>query len=472
MLVFAISAVAWPATVTHAHLVVHAESNPHECQIIVSWDRHIGTDHTWDDHIDRETKRWEIHVGAYLSRIGDESPYNYYLDDKELDTHQSPAKFNFPRESTYEVFNAHRSWQWNLTYKGVTFNKRTGLRDPFPYSLYGRITGVVPEHCLPPIPPPCQFVGGFGDLVQRIDVGACHNNELSVAGGALQSAENGILFYSRDNLRLELFTWAHAWQALAAAPTVANQPSTVIARPAAAFAYYVECLFVGDFGYLVVNNPEVGLCLNNEQYVSGGAIQSTTNSILFYDRERLRLEFFNWQRVWQALAASQPSIPHIQAATAVPTAPQCQFVLDFAQWVQTNPGVGNCLNNELYVTGGSLQSIQNGVLFYDLDNHRLRFFHWAQVWQAVAPLPFAQPQLPPYTETQTATHCQFVLGFANWVQQHADAGACLNSEQFLASGSVQSTQNGILFYDSSSQRLGFFNWEQVWQGLATFDDNQ
>ena len=29
-----------------------------------------------------------------------------------------------------------------------------------------------------------------------------------------------------------------------------------------------------------------------------------------------------------------------------PTATQCQFVLGFAHWAQTNPGVGNCHNNE------------------------------------------------------------------------------------------------------------------------------
>ena len=209
-----------------------------------------------------------------------------------------------------------------------------------------------------------------------------------------------------------------------------------------------------------------------------GAIQSGTNGIVLYDRDRLRLEFFNWQRVWQILAASPTSTPqpvpapHTQAATAAPTATQCQFVLGFAHWAQTSPGVGNCLNNEEYISGGSLQSSQNGILFYDRDNQRLAFFHWAQVWQAVASLPFTQPQYPPSAESQATTHCQFVLGFANWVQQHADAGACHNSEQYLANGSVQSTQNGILFYDSGSQRLGFFNWEHVWQGLATFDDNQ
>ena len=220
-----------------------------------------------------------------------------------------------------------------------------------------------------------------------------------------------------------------------------------------------------------------GGCHGYEQFLEKGVVQSTENGIIFYNRDILRFELFDWGRVWQALAAAPlaavpqpapaPVTPVATTVPAVPAAPQCQYVLGFGDWVQQNPAAGNCHNNELSVSGGSLQSAQNGILFYDRDNHRLGFFNWAQVWQAVAPLPFTQPQLPPSMESRATTHCQFVLGFANWVQQHADAGACHNNEQYLASGSVQSTQNGILFYDSGSQRLGFFNWEHVWQGLAS-----
>ena len=229
-----------------------------------------------------------------------------------------------------------------------------------------------------------------------------------------------------------------------------------------------QCHYAGGFAQWVRNSPATGNCYNNEQHVVGGAVQSTANGILFYSRVHPRLEFFTWDQVWHALATA----PTAAITQRGPATTHCRFVLGFANWVQSNPAAGTCLNNELSVSGGSLQSTRHGILFYDRSNQQLGFFNWAEVWQAVASLPFTQPQLPPSAAIQTSSQCQFVLGFASWVQEHADAGACLHSEQFLASGSVQSTQNGILFYDSSSQRLGFFNWEQVWQGLASLASSQ
>ena len=44
--------------------------------------------------------------------------------------------------------------------------------------------------------------GDLGTWCSAPDVGACHNDELSVAGGAVQSDENGILFYNRDQPEL------------------------------------------------------------------------------------------------------------------------------------------------------------------------------------------------------------------------------------------------------------------------------
>ena len=472
VLVFALSVVAWPAATANAH--IEFDTDEDTCEIVVSWNDHDAINPTWEHFQFWGAGKLSVWMEVKLSIISAGGPYVYSRQTDDFGPHAMPARLPLPGTKVYRQHIEHREWWWRAKSHWKTFHTKLLYVAEF-YNRYEG-SGRIPEHCLPP--PPCYFVGGFGDLVQRIDVGACHNDELSVAGGALQSAENGILFYNRDNPSLEFFTWAQAWRALAAAPTVANQPAPAIGRPEAAFAFFVECRYDRGFRSFVFNNPEVGLCLNNEQFVSGGAIQSGTNGIVLYDRDRLRLEFFNWQRVWQILAASPTSTPqpvpapHTQAATAAPTAPQCQYVLGFGDWVQQNPAAGNCHNNELSVTGGSLQSTQNGILFYDRDNRGLAFFNWAQVWQAVAPQPFTQPQLPPTTDSQTAAHCQFVLGFANWVQQHADAGACLHSEQFLASGSVQSTQHGILFYDSSSQRLGFFNWEQVWQGLASLASSQ
>ena len=490
VLTLALAVVAWPATVAHAHLDVHAETNPHECQVSLWWDRHRDTDHTWEDHVSRDYGRWTIHLQLNLSPRGESGPYNYGGGYKELGPTHTPALFNLKDTIPLYGLSEDASWWWEAHYIFWTTNSRTGGLD-FVKSGYvmSRNTHMVPRHCTtPPAPTPtptptptpaplCQFVGGFRSLVQNSQTGTCHNNEQPVAGGALQSADNGILFYNRVNPRLEFFSWDRLWHALAAASTAAHQPSQPAAQPDSAAAALRQCQFVGGFAHLVNTNPAPGNCYNNEQHVAGGAIQSTDNGILFYNRDNPRLEYFGWAQVWHALAAppsavTQPSPrPSSPAIPAIPAAPQCQFVLGFAHWVQTSPGVGACHNNELSVSGGSLQSAQNGILFYDRGNQRLAFFNWAQVWQAVAPLPFTQPQLPPSTETQTAAHCQFVLGFGNWVRQHSDAGACLHNEQFLASGSVQSTQNGILFYDSRSQRLGFFHWEHVWQGLVLLAHN-
>ena len=355
-----------------------------------------------------------------------------------------------------------------------------------------------------PAPSHCQFIGGFRDIAQQhYTTGNCNNNEQSVAGGAVQSAKNGLLFYHSGTQHLAFFEWPQVWPALAALPLVGPQirqsakpysyssdPDNLHCHYSAGYSNWSKPnsnIYTSDYEAGFSNWVDVhsnsGVCHGYEQFLKGGVVQSTENGIIFYNRDTLRYEFFDWGRVWQALAvapraavpqpAPAPVTPVATTVPAVPAAPTAiQYVLGFAQWAQTSPGVGNCHNNELSVTGGSLQSTQNGILFYDRDNQRLAFFNWAQVRQAVAPLPFTQPQLPPTTETQTAAHCQFVLGFANWVQQHADAGACHTNEQFLASGSVQSTQNGILFYDSSNQRLGYFNWEHVWQGLALLDNNR
>ena len=318
----------------------------------------------------------------------------------------------------------------------------------------------------------CQFTRGFGHWVRQSPVsGTCHTNELHVSEGSLQSTENGILFFHRDSQRQEYFDWERTWQALRTLPiSVPQYGLRFDTQPVQGYSAMSRCQYSSGYGdwdrpqspnYITSLEPDgvrqleeglsnwvvlranAGICHNHEQLVPDGTLQSYEYGIVFYDQERLYLGFYSWPRVWQALAASPSEVPQTApgpAPPAVPAVPQCQFVLGFAHWVQTSPGVGACHNNELSVSGGSLQSAQNGILFYDRGNQRLAFFNWAQVWQAVAPLPFTQPQLPPSAETQTATHCQFVLGFANWVQQHADAGACHTNEQYLANGSVQSTQ--------------------------------
>ena len=341
----------------------------------------------------------------------------------------------------------------------------------------------------------CGFSGGFDNWVRlNPGSGTCYNNEVHLLGGSLQSTENGILFYHRDGQRLEFFEWTSTWRALRRMPlSVPKSRLTLIARPGPNRSANSRCQYAAGYrDWINPNSPNfnsspdphrqeeegtsdwvilhtnAGACHDSEKFVLGGVVQSSENGIIFYDRDQLRLEFFTWDQVWHALATA----PTAAITQRGPAATHCRFVLGFANWVQSNPAAGTCLNNEFSVSGGSLQSTRHGILFYDRSNQQLGFFNWAEVWQAVASLPFTQPQLPPSAAIQTSSQCQFVLGFASWVQEHADAGACLHSEQFLASGSVQSTQNGILFYDSSNQRLGYFNWEQVWQGLALPADEQ
>ena len=675
IMVFAFSALAWPAAVAHAHSPIHAWLNADDCEVIVRLGSHLGADHTHTSS--PEYALWVAYDMTFVvSKTGQEEYVSYLLGFNQYTRNDYWESYSLRNKPYYADYGADTTWSWGFSYTYLVPDVETGRM--WSIGIYpGRGSfGEIPAHCLTPPPPECQFTGGFGHWSQQhTTAGACHNNEQHVGRGSLQSTENGILFYDQESQRLGFFAWAHVWQALTSTPFAEPQPRHIYdpqpatglsaltncqfpgalgtwvqryanagdcynvaqhvgggsiqsaengllfhdpsrhrvgffdwtriwhalvsmpfaddSQPVTAASSAALCQFTRGFGDWVRQNPVSGTCHTNELHVSGGSLQSTENGILFYhrdsqrleyfdwertwqalrtlpisvpeyglrfdtlpvqehsassrcqyasgyrdwdrpqspnfnsypetngvrrtlkglpdwvilranaglchnheqqvpggtlqsyesgivfyDQERLYLGFYSWPRVWQALAASPSEVsqtapaPAPPAVSAVPVAPHCQFVLGFAQWAQTSPGVGACHNNELSVTGGSLQSTQNGILFYDRDNHRLGFFNWAQVWQAVAPLPFTQPQLPPSADSQTATHCQFVLGFANWVQQHADAGACHNNEQYLASGSVQSTQYGILFYDSSSQRLGYFNWEHVWQGLALLASSQ
>ena len=480
MLVFAISAVAWPATVASAHWDVEAGINPHECTVVVRWDPHIGSNHDWSDHISWDG-RWLLRMRIHLSPHGIEERDFVFFGYHALETTDTPAVFSL-RDVVYFVdFSPDATWWWKFVYAWWLVDEETGKLTQLPYFYETKETApsIVPKHCATPAVPLCQFVGGLGDWVQQHPiVGTCRNNEQFVEGGSVQSTTDGILLYDGVRHRLAFFYWSRVWQALDSSPATEPQLTTIEAHAEEFVSAVPNCLLIGDPDVWIHHHTASGKCLTYKYDVRRGVIQASKNGILLFEHRTQSLRFYDWARVWQVLAVSPNAdaqtvpVAAAQPVAVVPAAPHCQFVLGFAHWVQQNPGAGNCHNNEQYVTGGSLQSTQNGVLFYDRDNHRLRFFHWAQVWQAVAPLPFAQPQLPPSAESQATTHCQFVLGFGNWVQQHADAGACLNSEQFLASGSVQSTQNGILFYDSSSQRLGFFNWEQVWQGLASLASSQ
>ena len=474
-LIFALVAFAWPAAVAHAH--VEFENDRETCEVVVDWNDHGGIRPTWEHTEFWGTGKLNLNVTVNVFPFQEELTGEYGFSYETLNVHELPARFSLRDQRAYHDNIGHRNYWWraNTFWYSVHGDILAVLRGGFNDEYNG--FGKVPDHCLLPPPPLCKFVGGFGDLVQRTDVGTCHGNELPVAGGALQSADKGILFYSRDNPRLDFFTWERVWQTLNVAPSGVTQPShttTTYIVPV-----HRQCHYAGGFAQWVRNSPATGNCYNNEQHVVGGAVQSTANGILFYSRVHPRLEFFTWDRAWHALATAQAAATpqsepaaHTQAVTpapAVPAASHCRFVFGFADWVGNNPEAGACHNNELYVTGGSIQSTQNGILFYDGNNQRLGLFNWAQVWQAVATLPFSQPQLPASAGSQGEAHCQYLLGFANWVGQHADTGHCLNNEQFLANGSVQSTQNGILFYDRANQRLGFFSWEQVWQGLARLD---
>ena len=679
IMVFAFSALAWPAAAASAHSLLYVWVNADDCEVVVRLGSHTGSEHT---HASQTDKDWVRYIRLGIFPLEQEKHSTHFFSFQRPGANDVWTTISLRDTPVYADYSADTTWQWEFVVFDRLPSTTLGRSESIGFSGISREhTGIIPAHCVTPPPPTCQFSGGFGDWAQRhSDAGACHNNELYVGRGSLQSTKNGVLFFDSDTQRLEFFKWERVWQALVSVPFSEPRPWSIYdPQPGtgvsaldkcrfpgvigdwaqqysnAGTCYNVEqhvgggslqsakngilfndsgrhrvgfidwervwhalatmpkaepqtdgtlylpsetsspttarCRFAGGFGEWIRQNPIAGTCHTNElhlsggsiqptengilfynsvsqgleffdwvrawqalrslptlgpqtwptldtqaepgdpssircqysagyldwreprspsfnshpnywvresqglldwislrevagqchnkeQFVQGGVIQSAQNGIIFYDRENLQLELFDWAHIWQALAAMhatnpQPSsVPETQAVTAVPTATQCQFILGFAHWAQTSPGVGACHNNELSVTGGSLQSTQNGILFYDRDNQRLAFFNWAQVRQAVAPLPFTQPQLPPTTETQTAAHCQFVLGFANWVQQHADAGACLNSEQFLASGSVQSTQNGILFYDSGNQRLGFFDWERVWQGLALLASSQ
>ena len=502
ILLLALTAVAWPATVAHAHYPLHAWTNAQDCEVVVRLSTHVGSNHS---HSFPGFEDWTLNLMLRIIPSGHEKTTSLLLGFQEPKIDDTWAAFSLRDTTHYANYSADTTWTWMLYYVWMVPNRESGKIALIGATPIQGLTDRVPTHCLTPPPPKCQFSGGFGYWTQQHSgAGDCRNIELHVGGGSLQPTENGILFYERDSQRLGFFTWARVWQALVSTPFTEPRPWLMYdPQPATGLPALVHCQLAGKLGDWTQRYSNAGACHDKWQHLGGGSLQSTEHGILFHDPSGQRLGLFDWTRVWQALVPMPFSEPqpgrssYSQTETGVSTAGHCQYSGGFGNWVRQNPISGNCQNNELHIPGGSLQSTENGILFYHRENQRLDFFDWTSTWQALRSLPLSVPQsrqslsAPSGPNRSANVRCQYTAGYtdwrnprspnfnnhpdyirqdeegySDWVVLHANAGACHNHEQFVEGGVVQSAENGILFYDHDRLRLEFFDWSRVWHALA------
>ena len=154
ILLLALTAVAWPATVAHAHYPLHAWTNAQDCEVVVRLSTHVGSNHS---HSFPGFEDWTLNLMLRIIPSGHEKTTSLLLGFQEPKFGDTWAAFSLRDTTHYANYSADTTWTWMLYYVWMVPNRESGKIALIGATPIQGLTDRVPTHCLTPPPPKCQF---------------------------------------------------------------------------------------------------------------------------------------------------------------------------------------------------------------------------------------------------------------------------------------------------------------------------